>query len=74
MDLTVLKSIRREQRLSQRELASRVGINRSYLSTIENGRGNPSHALVGKIFSELDYNLIILRGNIDLGYAENKRN
>ena len=61
MNLTVLKSIRKERRLSQRELASMVGITRSYLSTVENGRGNPSHDLVGKILKELGHRLQLIR-------------
>ena len=35
-------AIRREQKLSQGELADRAGINRTYLSMIENGRTSPT--------------------------------
>jgi transcriptional regulator with XRE-family HTH domain len=37
-----VKEIRREQKLSQGELADRAGINRTYLSMIENGRTSPT--------------------------------
>ncbi len=61
MDLTILKSIRKERKLSQMELASKVGITRSYLSTVENGRGNPSHGLVVRIVGELGHGLQLTR-------------
>ena len=34
--------LRSEQKLTQQELADRTGINRSYISKIENGKANPS--------------------------------
>lgn len=37
-----IQNFRKKQRLSQIELAVEVGINRSYLSEIENGRTNSS--------------------------------
>ena len=37
-----VSEIRREQKLSQGELADRAGINRTYLSMIENGRTSPT--------------------------------
>ena len=37
-----IRNYRKQQKLSQVELAIEVGIDRAYLSEIENGRTNPS--------------------------------
>lgn len=37
-----LRAVRREKRMTQRELAERVGCVRGHISSIENGRVHPS--------------------------------
>ncbi|MFH0766435.1 MAG: helix-turn-helix transcriptional regulator, partial [Calditrichota bacterium] len=44
-----LKQLRREQGLSQGELADAAGINRSYLSMVENDRSSPTMEVVQKL-------------------------
>jgi len=44
-----LKHVRREKGLSQGELADRAGINRSYLSMIENGHSSPTMDVVERL-------------------------
>lgn len=44
-----LKAIRREKGLSQGDLADRAGINRSYLSMIENGHSSPTLDVVERL-------------------------
>ncbi len=44
-----LKRLRRQRGLSQEELAERAGINRSYLSLLENGRSSPTMEVVEKL-------------------------
>ncbi len=49
-----LRSLRKEARLSQRDLAERVGVDFTYLSKIENGRVEPpSEAVLKGISREL---------------------
>ena len=49
-----LRSLRKEARLSQRDLAERVGVDFTYLSKIENGRVDPpSEAVLKNISREL---------------------
>lgn len=52
-----LRSLRREKKLSQRDLAERVGLNFTYLSKIENGKldfaGFPSEGTILKLAEAL---------------------
>ena len=49
-----LRSLRREARLSQRELAAKIGVDFTYLSKIENRRVEPpSEAVLKRISGEL---------------------
>ena len=41
-----LRSIRRMKKMSQLDLAKRTGLNRSYISQVENGLNNPSLKVV----------------------------
>ena len=43
-----LKSLRKEQNLTQESLSNMVNIHRTYYSMIENGRRNPSIQFVNK--------------------------
>ena len=54
---TIGKQIRHHRRrmsMSQLELAAKVGIFRTYLSRIENGRANPSIAVISNIAVQLN--------------------
>ncbi len=44
-----LKQVRRELRMSQGDLADKAGINRSYLSMIENGHSSPTMDVVSRL-------------------------
>jgi transcriptional regulator with XRE-family HTH domain len=46
---TVVSDTRRKLNLSQQELAERAGIDRVYLSNVENGKSKPSFAVVADI-------------------------
>lgn len=52
-----IRSLRRERKLSQRDLAERVGLNFTYLSKIENGKldfaGYPSEETILKLAEAL---------------------
>ena len=49
-----IRKYRKQMKLSQVDLAVEVGIDRSYLSEIENGRGNPSVNILYAISDSLD--------------------
>ncbi len=59
--LFIVKLIRARQikKLSQGELASKLGVNQPYISSIESGRGNPSLNTLLKIAKALDANLVL---------------
>ncbi|CEP40929.1 MAG: helix-turn-helix transcriptional regulator [Paraclostridium sordellii] len=46
--------IRKELKISQANLAKKVGISRTYLSKIENGHSNPSTEITYRIANELN--------------------
>ncbi|AUN15994.1 hypothetical protein RSJ16_07525 [Paraclostridium sordellii] len=46
--------IRKELKISQENLAKKVGISRTYLSKIENGHSNPSTEITYKIANVLN--------------------
>lgn len=52
-----LRQLRREKGLSQGELADRAGINRSYLSMIENARSSPTMDVVQRLSKGLEVNI-----------------
>lgn len=52
-----LKKIRKSKRFSQEELAERAGINRSYLSQVENGHSSPTMEVVDKLAGALEVNI-----------------
>lgn len=66
-----IRSLRRDNKLSQRDLAGRVGLNFTYLSKIENGRldfaGFPSEATILKLAEALHADpdeLLLMAGKI----------
>lgn len=48
-----VRDVRRQQRLSQEELAHRADMDRSYISDLERGTRNPSVKAVGRIAEAL---------------------
>lgn len=48
----MLKEARRQANLTQEELAGRAGTRRSYISRIENGRGNVQLSTIIRIFEK----------------------
>jgi transcriptional regulator with XRE-family HTH domain len=53
---TTLKNLRRERRVTQRELADKVGVDFTYISKMENGRleNSPSEKTIAEIARVLD--------------------
>ena len=49
-----ISKLRKAKKLSQGELAKILGVNRSYISTLENGSRNPSVETLQKIAKALD--------------------
>ena len=60
-----IKKLRTEKNISQRRFALMVGLDRTFLSTIENGRQNVSIETLEKIALGLDINLIELFKGIE---------
>ena len=64
---SVLKNLRKERRVTQRELADKVGVDFTYISKIENGRleNSPSEKTISEIARvlETDANELILLAN-----------
>lgn len=58
-----LKEIRREAKMTQKVLASRVGITREYLSAIENNSKLPSLALLKRLAIALERDITELFSN-----------
>jgi transcriptional regulator with XRE-family HTH domain len=48
-----VRDLRRQQQLSQEELAHRADMDRSYISDLERGRRNPSVKAIGRIAQAL---------------------
>lgn len=49
----ILRDARRDARLTQSELAERLGVNKSYVSRVENGITSPSVAMFYRIANAL---------------------
>jgi transcriptional regulator with XRE-family HTH domain len=60
-----IRELRLKRRLSQEELAERVGIHRNYMSQIENGRRNISLLNVIKLARGLQVSLPKLMEDVD---------
>ncbi|MBH0231384.1 helix-turn-helix transcriptional regulator [Halobacillus sp. KCTC 3957] len=54
-----LKKIRFQKELSQEELAFRAGLDRTYISSLERGKRNPSLVTMDKIARALDVKLSV---------------
>lgn len=55
-----LKKIRKEKKLTQQQLAKKIGISRSYLSDVENNRYNPSSNTVESFAEKLNVSMFYL--------------
>lgn len=55
-----LKDIRKGKKLTQKELANKIGISNTYLSEIENNSRKPNIDLVKTIADALDVNFLYL--------------
>lgn len=60
MELTILHEIRKQKKVSIKELASRTGINRDRISLIERGLVNPSFDTVQKIVDALGFEIKLI--------------
>ena len=54
---TRVKEVRKTLRINQKQMADKLGIFNSYLSDIENGKGNPGHSFFFKISNLFKVNL-----------------
>lgn len=52
-----VRAVRNSKRISQEELAGRAGIDRTYMSDIENGNRNVSLVIAEKVAKALDVEL-----------------
>lgn len=54
-----IKTLRKKYRISQAQLSSLAGIDRSYLARLETGRANPSIRVLSSIALALHVSLIV---------------
>ena len=55
-----IKQIRRDKKITQEELSEKAGVNRSYLSVIENGHSSPTIDVVERIAAAMGVSLWVL--------------
>lgn len=68
-------SARRDRlRLTQAELAMRSGVDRAFISNIENGKRNPSFSVLVDIAKGLNISLSLLMRHIDRNIQEHDAN
>ncbi|MBS2004831.1 MAG: helix-turn-helix transcriptional regulator [Cyanobacteria bacterium SZAS LIN-5] len=68
-------SARRDRlRLTQAELAMRSGVDRAFISNIENGKRNPSFSVLVDIAKGLNISLSLLMRHIDRNMEEHNAN
>ncbi len=68
-----LKYIRNQKKISQQELADKIGVDRSTIGYWENGKADPTLLNVQKLSDALNINMIKLVGT-DLSLEENQTN
>ena len=61
-----IKQIRREKGVTQEELAEKAGINRSYLSVIENGHSSPTVEVVERLANGLSVSVWTLLSEVEV--------
>ena len=57
----IIRDVRKEEKVTQAELASRIGSTKSYISKIENGAMMPSVSTFYRIISALGLQVVITR-------------
>lgn len=57
----VILDARKSEKMTQKELADKLGVNKSYISKIENGVVNPSVGFFYRIMNALDLNVEITK-------------
>lgn len=65
-----ISSRRDRLRLTQAELAARSGVDRAFISNIENGKRNPSFSVLADIAKGLNISLALLMRQIDRNLQE----
>ncbi len=60
-----LRQLRRQMDITQEELAAKAGINRSYLSVIENGRSSPTLDIIERLALGLGVSLWTLLSEVE---------
>lgn len=67
-----IKLLRTAENLTQPELASKAGIEQSYLSKLENDKGSPSYEIINKIAQAFGLNGMELINSLSQSYIEQK--
>ena len=57
----ILRDTRKEEKITQKELAERVGVNKSYISKVEKGIIEPGIAIFSRIASALGFSVELNR-------------
>lgn len=65
-----IKLLRTQEQLTQPELASKAGIEQSYLSKLENDKGTPSYEVINKIAQAFDLSGMELINSLSQSYIE----
>lgn len=60
MDLTQLKKLRKDKKITISDLSKKTGVSRNVITSMENGKGNPSFASVLAVVNGLGYEIRIL--------------
>ncbi len=55
-----LKRIRTKKKISQGDIAKELGVSRGFISTIENGKTNPTLATIAKLARVLEISIVEL--------------
>lgn len=65
-----IKLLRTSENMTQPELATKAGIEQSYLSKLENDKGTPSFEIINKIAQAFDMNGMELINSLNQSYIE----
>ena len=67
-----LRDARKSKRMTQNEVAEKVGVSRTYYADVERGRYNPSLALMTRLAKLLNINLNFLKQKNDGNTSDEK--
>ena len=59
----ILKTMRKNKKLNQKQLGSIIGVAQTTLSGYETGYSNPDFALIKKIADSCDYDIVFINRN-----------